>query len=314
MPNRILKESILSSDTIAALSSDEERFFYRLITVCDDHGRFDARSTILRARLFPLLLDRVQIEDVDLWLESLESVGLVRVYHVAERPYLQMVTWHKHQQIRANKSKWPDPDGGEQLSFDSNSEQVITIDSNGDQIPSLPGTRYPVPGNVNRDSYTDSDESVSAEIAVTKKRPRKKSDHTLMFDALLKEYGLGEGGRPINDRQAGAFGNTAKLLLQSNVVPDDVHILREKIKKAFPNLGTVSVSMLPSYTDLLSSGAADSPPIVTEPQIYTGDQDKGWNLWQNGKFTPYPPHGPTATNEKLSERASSNPALSPPSP
>ena len=54
MPNRILKESICTSDTIDQLSWFEEVFFYRLIVNCDDYGRMDARPAILKARLFPL--------------------------------------------------------------------------------------------------------------------------------------------------------------------------------------------------------------------------------------------------------------------
>ena len=49
MPNRIIKESICTSDTIDQLSPEEEIFFYRLIVNCDDYGRMDARPQILRA-------------------------------------------------------------------------------------------------------------------------------------------------------------------------------------------------------------------------------------------------------------------------
>lgn len=54
MPNRILKESICTSDTLDELTWMEEVFWYRLIVNCDDYGRFDARPAILRSRLFPL--------------------------------------------------------------------------------------------------------------------------------------------------------------------------------------------------------------------------------------------------------------------
>ena len=47
MPNRILKESIRTSDTIGELSWFEEVLFYRLIVSCDDYGRFDGRTAEL---------------------------------------------------------------------------------------------------------------------------------------------------------------------------------------------------------------------------------------------------------------------------
>ena len=47
MPNRIIKETICTSDTIERLTPFEETFFYRLIVNCDDYGRMDARPAIL---------------------------------------------------------------------------------------------------------------------------------------------------------------------------------------------------------------------------------------------------------------------------
>ena len=54
MPNRILKESICTSENIQQLSPFEEITFYRLMVNCDDYGRMDARPRILISKLFPL--------------------------------------------------------------------------------------------------------------------------------------------------------------------------------------------------------------------------------------------------------------------
>ena len=54
MPNRILKESICTSDSIDSLSWFEECLYYRLIVNCDDFGRFDGRTAVIKNRLFPL--------------------------------------------------------------------------------------------------------------------------------------------------------------------------------------------------------------------------------------------------------------------
>lgn len=110
MPNRILKESICTSDSIDQLSAFQETMFYRLIVNCDDYGRIDARAKILAARLFPLKdIRAAQIEDA---LRALTSAELVILYEVDGKPFLQMKTWDKHQQIRAKKSKYPAPDEG----------------------------------------------------------------------------------------------------------------------------------------------------------------------------------------------------------
>jgi hypothetical protein len=108
MPNRILKESICTSDSIDQLSAFEETVFYRLIVNCDDYGRFDGRPKIIASKLFPLKdIRAAQIESA---LRKLTSAELVTLYTVGGKPFLQMKTWDRHQQIRAKKSRYPGPD------------------------------------------------------------------------------------------------------------------------------------------------------------------------------------------------------------
>ena len=110
MPNRIIKESICTSENIDQLSSFQETVFYRLLVNCDDYGRMDARPKILAARLFPLKdIRAAQMEDA---LRALTSAELVTLYEVGGKPFLQMKTWERHQQIRAKKSKYPSADEG----------------------------------------------------------------------------------------------------------------------------------------------------------------------------------------------------------
>lgn len=105
MPNRIIKESICTSDSIDKLSAFQETMFYRMIVNCDDYGRMDARPKVLASKLFPLKDIRLaQIEDA---LRALTSAELVTLYKVGGKPFLQMLTWDKHQQIRAKKPKYP---------------------------------------------------------------------------------------------------------------------------------------------------------------------------------------------------------------
>ena len=54
MPNRIIKESICTSDSINQLTPFQEVFFYRLLVNCDDYGRLDARPEVLASKLYPL--------------------------------------------------------------------------------------------------------------------------------------------------------------------------------------------------------------------------------------------------------------------
>lgn len=105
MPNRIIKESICTSETIDQLSWFEEVLFTRLIVNCDDYGRFDGRTAVIKSRLFPL--KDITAKTIEQSINKLATVGLVTLYRFEGKPYLQLPTWEKHQTIRAKKSKYP---------------------------------------------------------------------------------------------------------------------------------------------------------------------------------------------------------------
>lgn len=109
MPNRIIKESICTSDNLTALDWGAQMFFVRLTVQCDDFGRFDGRPAILRAACYPLEMDRVSEALVQSWLDALEAAQLVQQYAVDGKRYLALSTWSKHQHPRAKTSKYPDP-------------------------------------------------------------------------------------------------------------------------------------------------------------------------------------------------------------
>jgi hypothetical protein len=110
IPDRIIKESCCISETLQKLTDFEERFWWRLTVNCDDYGRFDARPAVLKSRLFPLA-DSKTLKDMMKALKSLASVGLIEIYEVDGKSFLQVVKWEKHQRIRAKRSKFPSPAG-----------------------------------------------------------------------------------------------------------------------------------------------------------------------------------------------------------
>ena len=156
MPNRILKESICTSETIAELSWFEEVLFYRLIVSADDFGRYDARPAIIKGRLFPLA--GVTVKQIADALNKLASVGIVALYEVGGHGYLQITTWSRHQSPRAKKSKYPAPPDDlqesahtcMQLQADaSKCIQMSPINENGNDI------RYTIHENDTRDNGAD---------------------------------------------------------------------------------------------------------------------------------------------------------------
>nr|DAF06130.1 MAG TPA: replisome organizer [Caudoviricetes sp.] len=133
MPNRILKESICRSEEIDSLSWFEEVLFYRLIVTCDDYGRYDGRAKVIKGTCFPL--KDITEKDIDKALSKLSAVGLVKIYEIQEKPYLQLITWGEHQRIRNQKSKYPeyDPKCDILLTIDSKRQQEQANDSNCEQ-------------------------------------------------------------------------------------------------------------------------------------------------------------------------------------
>ena len=110
MPNRIIKESLCSSEKIASLSDFEFRLWVGLITQVDDAGRGDARPAIIKGRVFPFR-ERLSIKDIDAALQALAAKGCVSLYTVDGKPYFLFPGWVKHQRVRDCKPKYPEPPG-----------------------------------------------------------------------------------------------------------------------------------------------------------------------------------------------------------
>lgn len=105
MPNRILRDWT-DSETIDALDVQTERFFIRLIMKVDDYGRYLANVRLLKSQLFPLKSD-IRETDISRWLAECKQSGLIALYNVAQKDYLQIVNFR--QQLRQKVEKYPPP-------------------------------------------------------------------------------------------------------------------------------------------------------------------------------------------------------------
>lgn len=111
MPNRVISEKCRTSPTLAALTSDAERLWWRMTTVVDDYGRFEADARILNGSCVPLLkwTDRrvmMCLEQFAIEREP-DHKPLVLYYVVKARVYGQMVSFLDHQRKRESKPKFP---------------------------------------------------------------------------------------------------------------------------------------------------------------------------------------------------------------
>ena len=110
MPNRIIKESICTSEDIGRLSPMAEILFYRLMVKADDYGAYYGNISIIKSNCFPLKSDDITCNQVESWLNELFAAGLIVPYESDGRKYVYFQKWEKHQQIRAKKRKFPEPD------------------------------------------------------------------------------------------------------------------------------------------------------------------------------------------------------------
>lgn len=116
MPNRIVRDAILTSDAVCSLGWPEEVFYRRLMSIVDDYGRHEAGVQLLRSRCYPLQTDLVRVADISRWMAACQKAGLILVYEVAGKQYLQI---QKFGQQQRSASKCPSP-----IATDINCKQV----------------------------------------------------------------------------------------------------------------------------------------------------------------------------------------------
>lgn len=197
MPNRIIKESVCTSDSIDKLNWFEEVLFYRLMVSCDDYGRFDGRVAVIKNRLFPLK-EELTMDEVGNALEMLAKVDLVRKYSVEGKPYIYLPTWEHHQTIRAKRSKYPDPEGDVQASeiicMQMNADDHV-IQSNPIQSESNPNTNI----RVKRKRFTPPTVEEVREYCLERKN---NVDAERFIDYYSSQNWKKANGRPLEDWKA----------------------------------------------------------------------------------------------------------------
>lgn len=106
MPQRFLKPGITNSDAWNACSFPAQSLYIRLLTLVDDFGRYDGRLPILHCHCFALRSDVTPQETAGM-RDELHNAGLITVYEVDGKDYIQFAKWTER--TRSDKSKYPDP-------------------------------------------------------------------------------------------------------------------------------------------------------------------------------------------------------------
>ena len=106
MATRVVRDGMLTSERIDALSPLAELFYRRIQQVADDHGRYFANPKLVRSAAYPLRTDTTTLADISAWLGECESAGLVVTYAAKGTKYLEILDFGQRVQ---SKSKFPDP-------------------------------------------------------------------------------------------------------------------------------------------------------------------------------------------------------------
>ncbi len=104
MPTRLLREGILTSETVNRLSIGAELFYRRLMSVVDDYGRYHAHLNLLHANVCIHRWHQMSQEDVAGYLKECVDLGLIEVYN--DNKTLEI---KKFDQRRRTPSKFPKP-------------------------------------------------------------------------------------------------------------------------------------------------------------------------------------------------------------
>ena len=114
MPNRILRDGILTSHRIHKLDDSAMLFYYKLISAVDDFGRYLGSPTALRVAAFPLRVDNYTDDQIANWIAQCEKAGLIEKYCVELVYYIEIKEFGQRMRLGA-RSKFPAPprDGGD---------------------------------------------------------------------------------------------------------------------------------------------------------------------------------------------------------
>lgn len=79
MPNRILRDSILDSETVNSWDEEDELFYRRLMSIVDDEGRFEDRPKLIQARAFLMRIDDWPLERIEKCLSAVSQPTVIRL-------------------------------------------------------------------------------------------------------------------------------------------------------------------------------------------------------------------------------------------
>ncbi len=111
---RAIHDYATESHTLAGLTPEAERLFWRILARTDAWGRMRGEPEIVQGQCLPLIESKTI--DVVRWMDELANAGLIRLYEPDDRLILQVENFDKHQPKdvtgrngKRYQSLYPDP-------------------------------------------------------------------------------------------------------------------------------------------------------------------------------------------------------------
>ncbi len=113
MSNRVIKEQVIESESLAAVSAEAERLYWRVVVMADDWGWLAADPVALRPRALPRLVEKVTLTQFEGWIDELLAGDhpLAELWVFRGKPFLRLTGAAErngqpiHFTVRASKSK-----------------------------------------------------------------------------------------------------------------------------------------------------------------------------------------------------------------
>ncbi len=214
MPNRIVRENILTSDRVNKLSAEGEVFYRRLMSRVDDYGRYDARPSILRSTLYPLRVDTVSADKCEQMLAECTQAGLVTVYQDDKKgtDVLQMLDTRWKTRTESRYPQPPDANKCQQMS--ANARLVVDVVVN-DVVGKHTAGKPAVPVDKSEGSETEGRTQVAVD---PQNPPAGKRSKRKPMTSLPPEFGISkrvrdwayENGFSLLEKHLAHFITTAK--------------------------------------------------------------------------------------------------------
>ena len=95
MPSRILREKLVTSETLATLEPDVQDRLHRYFLAADDFGCFRVQPAVIHGLVWPLRPEMTD-ERILADLNAYESIDTLRYFDVDGKRYAFFVNWYEH--------------------------------------------------------------------------------------------------------------------------------------------------------------------------------------------------------------------------